>query len=843
MRFAILSLAASCSIFGAGARPAPVAQLRMPPLGPLNVVAPWSDLGLGLRHCSYVCSACIFEPGNQDFGWTLVPALNNASDGATFSLSSANFPTFHLSIVNTSSGAVGPSESPDADDASWTLTAPRAAVPANVTDAFTLVSASKSPLWAGKLLTATTLHNAPCVYASPAGDVALTDGAASGAARVTWILGMLPPAPPAPPAIIDVDVAAVINDNVSPKSMGCHLDYGFAQAPRGFLSNLVYGSSFEAGTQTVPGWTPYSRNSSDPAPKLTTYASFSGKPSTDFSLSGGGTATDNGLKNRGIGGAGLYLVGGQPYEWEVFIWAGDAPTAFIELYDFTNNVSLARTEVAVSTTGPDWGSTWVRYNGSLTPSASTACVGIPCGSDPTIDCGVEAGPAHVCVRCGGELRIGLTREAGDAKFGYVSLQPGPWGRLADKRGSSLPILKSAADVLTAMGVTLIRFGGSVSQSMRWKDWRGPVWARPSQQQVWGYSLLSGFGPFEYIEMAEALDIEPVVTLAYDTNDELDWADLVEYCWGDAVSTSWGKRRAADRGHPAPYNISVFELGNEQYSPVFVSQVLAMEERAKAVGAPPLHYAFPQNSGLRAADAARLAAAAPDVVTRILPDLHVGAGGAVEAAAQLFDQPPVPGFDQGAINAETNAGTHDLRRALDEAADLIDWFSADTRVTSRLYARTASFCSGSSNNFDQWDQGISFFLPNMTWFQPPGYVHVMVAQTWAPVTVSAAFAPGNASFPFLAGLTDGGKALILRAVNGAPGAQPATVSLAGAAAAGPSYALWTLGGAAFAVSDDNTPALPEKIAPVQQLVPIAAGATSLAFTLEPHTFAVMRIALQ
>jgi hypothetical protein len=147
---------------------------------------------------------------------------------------------------------------------------------------------------------------------------------------------------------------------------------------------------------------------------------------------------------------------------------------------------------------------------------------------------------------------------------------------------------------------------------------------------------------------------------------------------------------------------VFELGNEQVNPNFVQQVAAMEARAKAVGAPPLRYMYPQNGGLSAADAARLlATVGADVVPRILPDLHVGAGGAVEAAAALFAHPPVPGFDTGAINAETNANTHDLKRALDEAADLIDWFTYDTAVTGRLYARTASFCSGSSNGWDDW----------------------------------------------------------------------------------------------------------------------------------------------
>lgn len=110
----------------------------------------------------------------------------------------------------------------------------------------------------------------------------------------------------------------------------------------------------------------------------------------------------------------------------------------------------------------------------------------------------------------------------------------------------------------------------------------------------------------------------------------------------------------------------------------------MEQRAAEVGAPPLHYMFPDNGGLNAADAQR-AVQLGLPVARIMPDLHVGAGGAVEAAASLFANPPISGFNQSAINCETNAGTHDMRRALDEAADLLDWFTADTSVTDRYLA--------------------------------------------------------------------------------------------------------------------------------------------------------------
>lgn len=171
--------------------------------------------------------------------------------------------------------------------------------------------------------------------------------------------------------------------------------------------------------------------------------------------------------------------------------------------------------------------------------------------------------------------------------------------------------------------------------------------------------------------------------------------------------------------------------------------------------------------------------------------------------------------------------------------MIDWWTADTATTDRLYGRTASFCTSTSNNFDTWDQGLAFFLPNMTWYQPPGYVHVMATQTWAETTVSST----GATFPFSAQRTADGRTLVLRAVNSGAADAPFTVSLRGVTAAGPSATVWTLGGSAFSLGDDNTPADPTKIAPVQSALPLAAGATSLAYTLEPRSFVVFVVALQ
>ena len=68
---------------------------------------------------------------------------------------------------------------------------------------------------------------------------------------------------------------------------------------------------------------------------------------------------------------------------------------------------------------------------------------------------------------------------------------------------------------------------------------------------------------------------------------------------------------------------------------------------------------------------------------------------------------------GAINLETNAYEHTMRRAISEGADLNEWMGCADAWCSRLSLRAASFCTERSGHFDAIDQGMSFFLPNMT----------------------------------------------------------------------------------------------------------------------------------
>merc|ERR1712060_802418 len=130
--------------------------------------------------------------------------------------------------------------------------------------------------------------------------------------------------------------------------------------------------------------------------------------------------------------------------------------------------------------------------------------------------------------------------------------------------------------------------------------------------------------------------------------------------------------------------------------------------------------------------------------------------------------------------------------------------------------------GASNDFDAWDQGISFFLPNGTWLQPPGYVHKMIAETWQP---NALKIDANSSTTASAQKSDDGKTLVLRYANPAP-ATAVTVHLKGGMSdvAYTSATTWTLS------SDDpnaaNPPGQPSLISPVKATLPSFGDGTVL-----------------
>jgi alpha-L-arabinofuranosidase len=125
-----------------------------------------------------------------------------------------------------------------------------------------------------------------------------------------------------------------------------------------------------------------------------------------------------------------------------------------------------------------------------------------------------------------------------------------------------------ADVLEkvrALGPAFVRWpGGNVAQDYHWRWGVGPRDARPTWINLsWkNEPEPSDFGTDEFIRFARNVGAEPTITVNVEgrgaTPEEA--AAWVEYCNGPAASEH-GKRRASN-GHPEPYGVRYWEIGNE-----------------------------------------------------------------------------------------------------------------------------------------------------------------------------------------------------------------------------------------------------------------------------------------
>jgi hypothetical protein len=175
-----------------------------------------------------------------------------------------------------------------------------------------------------------------------------------------------------------------------------------------------------------------------------------------------------------------------------------------------------------------------------------------------------------------------------------------------------------------MGITFLRYpGGCNADVFNWKDTIGPLGQR---KDIINYHNgtsrgIASFGVDEYLRFCEEEGMAPLITTAFckdrpekvDPNDHPKGirheyvfsylntapervqlaADWVEYC-NASVDTPLGGLRAKN-GHPKPYNVKYWEIGNESYGPdptgsctsqeyaeAFPAYVQAMKDRDPSV---------------------------------------------------------------------------------------------------------------------------------------------------------------------------------------------------------------------------------------------------------------------
>lgn len=111
---------------------------------------------------------------------------------------------------------------------------------------------------------------------------------------------------------------------------------------------------------------------------------------------------------------------------------------------------------------------------------------------------------------------------------------------------------------------VIRFpGGCFADCYHWEDGIGERDTRPVRKnEHWGGYEDNSFGMDEYMEFCRKIGCEPMICVNFGSGTAEEAANWVEYCNGLA-DTPYGRLRAA-HGHPEPWNIKYWDIGNETF---------------------------------------------------------------------------------------------------------------------------------------------------------------------------------------------------------------------------------------------------------------------------------------
>lgn len=213
------------------------------------------------------------------------------------------------------------------------------------------------------------------------------------------------------------------------------------------------------------------------------------------------------------------------------------------------------------------------------------------------------------------LRIVLETR-GTVEMDHISLFPvNTW------KGRENGLRADLAQALYDLNPGVFRFpggciieGNNLATRYQWKNSVGPVENRPLNENRWNYEFKHkafpdyfqtyGMGFYELFQLSEDIGAEPLPVIScglacqYASTelvplDELqpyvqDALDLIEFANGPVTST-WGKVRA-DMGHPAPFNLKMIAVGNEQWGKqyperleVFIKAIRAKYPKMLIVG--------------------------------------------------------------------------------------------------------------------------------------------------------------------------------------------------------------------------------------------------------------------
>jgi len=147
-----------------------------------------------------------------------------------------------------------------------------------------------------------------------------------------------------------------------------------------------------------------------------------------------------------------------------------------------------------------------------------------------------------------------------------------YGGVMRRSGSGWEIDRSFMETLKPLRVPVVRYpGGLFADVYHWEDGIGPLSSRPRRRNGYWSFLGSSFGPpepnvfgtDEYLNWCREIGTEPYLNINYATGTPEEAARWVDYVNGPA-SSAGGSRRARN-GHPDPYGVKIWGIGNETYA--------------------------------------------------------------------------------------------------------------------------------------------------------------------------------------------------------------------------------------------------------------------------------------
>lgn len=143
---------------------------------------------------------------------------------------------------------------------------------------------------------------------------------------------------------------------------------------------------------------------------------------------------------------------------------------------------------------------------------------------------------------------------------YGGIWVGENSKIPNLRGLRLDVLNA----VKAINPPIIRWpGGCFADGYHWKDGIGPRNKRPVRPNLaWGGIESNQFGTDEFIDFCREVGAEAYITVNVGSGSPQEAAEWVEYCNG-GLNTTYGRLRA-EYGHPEPYGVKYWGIGNELY---------------------------------------------------------------------------------------------------------------------------------------------------------------------------------------------------------------------------------------------------------------------------------------